>query len=209
MFALALWPAGAPAAAAISMFGTAGSSSQSIAISSMASSASARVAATTATTASPCQQASSRASGCCGGAAVARKWRELRLPWLADRGEVVAGHHRDHARTIASPPRSRCGGCAHANAGCAETRRGRRWPRRCHRCSGPCPRRSARPLAAACCARSSRVLSFMACRPRGGPRPLRSHRRSPDSRCNGSSCRTAPRGSRPGSACRARAVRPP
>ena len=29
--------------------------------------------------------------------AVARKWREPRLPWLADRGEVVAGHHRDHA----------------------------------------------------------------------------------------------------------------
>ena len=74
---------------------------------------------------------------------------------------------------------------------------------RCRRCSGPCPPPGAGPRVAACCARSNRRCRSCLVVRAGGRRPPRSHRRWPDSRCSGSSCRTGPRGWPSGSVCRA------
>ena len=72
---------------------------------------------------------------------VAGKQRQLCLPRLADRSEIVASHDRNNPRRLSGRRGIDRGGCVHADTGCAGTRCGRRLPHRCRRCNGLCPLR--------------------------------------------------------------------
>ncbi len=209
----------APGASAASASTTGGSGSHVTRTRAQPSSARARDSATTATTGSPCHTALSTASGYCGRRLHPGVVLQHAHPRLAARGQLAAGHDRDHAGQRGAPPRCRWPTMRawawgdRTKAACR--RRGtahvvgvrapaRDEPRRLgphHRAADVCRpvrperRRHDRPRAA----------GADGAPPRAG-RPGRWR----DSRCSGSSCRRGPRGWPPGrdGVC-ARAARAP